>query len=286
MILTKEVEVAITYNNIQHYKELGYDIKCGNKIVVPIEHLSLQSNKKIKVKCDVCGKEKEMKYQDYIKSISNGGYYACCSKCAWDKNRKTYIEHYGVDAPMKSKLIQEKSKQTCLEKYGTENISQSDYFKEKYKEVMLEHYGVENAFQSEEIKEKIRQTSLEKYGYEHYRQNQEMKEKYCIGEKCPWYIDGRTSLKDDWDNATLVSSFRRKIFGSRERKCVCCGKEIREMQLHHLNARNKFPEQTFDEDNVVIICKDCHKKFHDKYGYGDNTKEQFEEFLKELNENN
>lgn len=69
MILTKEVEVAITYNNIQHYKELGYDIKCGNKIVVPIEHLSLQSNKKIKVKCDVCGKEKEMKYQDYIKAF-------------------------------------------------------------------------------------------------------------------------------------------------------------------------------------------------------------------------
>lgn len=58
------------------------------------------------------------------------------------------------------------------------------------------------------------------------------------------------------------------------------------MQLHHLNSRNKFPEQTFDEDNVVIICKDCHKKIHDKYGYGDNTKEQFEEFLKELNENN
>ena len=259
---------------------MGYDVKCFDKIIVPIEHLSPQSNKKVKVKCDVCGKERKIKYQDYNKSILNGGFYACCSKCAWDKNRKTYMNHYGVDASMKSKLIQEKSKQTCLKKYGTENISQSDYFKEKYKQTMLEHYGVKNAFQSEEIKKKIRQTSLEKYGYKHYRQNPEMKEKYCNGEKCNWYIDGRNSLEDDWDNTTLVNDFRKKVFGTRERKCVCCGKEIREMQLHHLNSRNKYPEQTFDEDNVIIICKDCHKKFHDEYGYGNNTKEQFEKFLK------
>ena len=280
MILTKEVEITITYNNIEHYKKLGYDVKCFDKIIVPIEHLSPQSNKKVKVKCDVCGKERKIKYQDYNKSILNGGFYACCSKCAWDKNRKTYMNHYGVDASMKSKLIQEKSKQTCLKKYGTENISQSDYFKEKYKQTMLEHYGVKNAFQSEEIKKKIRQTSLEKYGYKHYRQNPEMKEKYCNGEKCNWYIDGRNSSEDDWDNTTLVNDFRKKVFGTRERKCICCGKEIREMQLHHLNSRNKYPEQTFDKDNVVIICKDCHKNFHDEYGYGNNTKEQFEKFLK------
>lgn len=105
MILTKEVEVTVMYLNIKHYRELGYDVKCSDKIIVPIEHLSPQSNKMIKVKCDVCGNEREVKYQDYIKSISNCGYYACSSKCAWDKNRNTYLKNYGVDAPMKSKEI-------------------------------------------------------------------------------------------------------------------------------------------------------------------------------------
>lgn len=136
------------------------------------------------------------------------------------------------------------------------------------------------------IQEKSKQTCLKKYGFEHYRQNPEMKEKYCNGEKCNWYIDGRNSLKDDWDNTTLANEFRRGIFGSRERKYICCGNEIREMQLHHLNSRNMFPEQIFDKDNVVIICKDCHKNFHDEYGYGNNTKEQFEEFLKNNKNNN
>lgn len=279
MILTKEVEITITYRNIEHYRKLGYDVKYFDKITVPVEHLRSQSNKKIKVKCDVCGKEKELKYQTYIFNILNGGFYACCEKCAWIKNRKTNLERYGCESPIGNHEIQEKSKKTCLEKYGAEYIAQSDYFKEKYKQTMLAHYGVENGFQAKEIKDKIKQTSLEKYGFEHYRQNPEMKEKYCNGENSNFWIDGRTYREDDWHKAYLVNDFRRKIFGSRERKCVCCSKEIREMQLHHLNSRNKYPEQTFDENNVIIICKDCHKKFHDEYGYGNNTKEQFEEFL-------
>ena len=285
MILTKKVEVTIVAKNIKHYLSLGYKVKYFDKITVPVEHLTPQSNKKVKVKCDICGKEKELKYQTYMFSVSNGGFYACSEKCAWIKNRKTNLERYGCESPMGNEDVQEKSKQTCLNKYGVKNIAQSNYFKDKYKKIMLNRYGVENSFQAEEIKEKIKQTWIEKYGFEHYRQNQKMKDKYCNGENSNFWIDGRSYNNDyisEWCKSHLVNDFRRKIFGTREKKCICCG-ECKDVQLHHLNSRNKFPEQTCDEENVVIICKDCHNKFHNKYGYGDNTKEQFEDFINKKN---
>ena len=76
IILSEYIEVGISYLNIEHYKKLGYEVKCGQKIIVPVEHLSEQSNKVVKVKCDVCGNEKNLKYQIYQLSIKNGGYYA------------------------------------------------------------------------------------------------------------------------------------------------------------------------------------------------------------------
>lgn len=268
--------------NIEHYKKLGYKVKCGQKITILVDNLSPQSNKVVRVKCDVCGNEKDLKYQIYQLSIKNGGYYACCSKCAYDKNVSTYLNKYGCDHPLKLKEIQEKSKQTCLEKYGVENVAQSDYFKDKYKETMLERYGVENGFQSEEIKEKIKITSIEKYGFEHYRQNNEMKNKYCRGENSNFYIHGNYKDRcDEWCTSE-AKNFKRIIF-SKSRSCKCCGEEMRRMQIHHLYSRNTHPELIFNVDNVVVLCECCHKRFHDEYGYGNNTKEQFEQFLKELN---
>ena len=59
-------------------------------------------------------------------------------------------------------------------------------------------------------------------------------------------------------------------------------KEIAEdgvnLNAHHLNGWNAFPEQRFDLDNGVTLCTDCHKDFHSQYGYGDNTREQFNEY--------
>ena len=60
--------------------------------------------------------------------------------------------------------------------------------------------------------------------------------------------------------------------------CQSCNKHGGNLNAHHLNAWNAFPEQRFDLDNGVTLCTDCHKEFHSQYGYGDNTREQLNEY--------
>ena len=283
MIITKEIIIGICYLNLEHYKKLGYDVKIGDKILVPVEHLTPQSNIKVKVKCDVCGKEKEVKYQAYIWSIKKGGFYACSAKCAWSKNRETNLKKYGCESPSGWTEVCEKRRKTTKERYGVDNISQSDYFKEKYKEIMLERYGVENGFQSEEIKRKSRETSIDKYGCEFHQQNENQKKKYLYGNLNSAYIDGR-SYEKDWFGNPLTKAFRRKIFSTRERKCICCGVEKRKMEIHHIWSRNTHPHLIYNEFNVVIMCKSCHSLFHKEYGYGTNDKNQFIDFLNNMSE--
>lgn len=95
-------------------------------------------------------------------------------------------------------------------------------------------------------------------------------------------------------------------------KCAVTGKRFQE--IHHLYGMNKILQETLhdlnypenisikelsdDDLNIILnhfyevqdtyplgIClsRDIHKEFHDCYGYGDNTPEQFEEFLKTHN---
>lgn len=61
--------------------------------------------------------------------------------------------------------------------------------------------------------------------------------------------------------------------------CQCCGHEQEKgMIAHHKNGWDNFEEQRYDDNNVVTLCESCHKEFHHIYGYGNNTKEQYEEF--------
>ena len=154
-----------------------------------IEKLSINSHKKILVKCDNCGSEKEITYQSYNNSTNNNTtkYYCNNKECInikrnliikekygvdnisqlnyiKEKKIKTCINNFGVKFPTQSKVVKEKTKKTNLEKYDSEWLTQSEYFKEKTKNTNLEKYGCEYSVQSDIIKEKTKQTNLEKYG--------------------------------------------------------------------------------------------------------------------------
>ena len=49
--------------------------------------------------------------------------------------------------------------------------------------------------------------------------------------------------------------------------------------IHHLESYNIHPELGADPNNMVRVTEDIHKEFHNIYGYGNNTREQWNEFI-------
>ena len=147
-ILTKEVEVRLNSSNIAHFKNLGYNIPMkepcerykkrginfvydlGAPMIVKVEDLMKNSSAYIDVLCDMCNKEiLHIKYSDYNKAMDNTG--SCvCRPCSYIKTQQTLIAHYG-DLYVNTEEFKEKQKRIFLEKYGVDNPFGSKEIREK-----------------------------------------------------------------------------------------------------------------------------------------------------------
>ncbi len=182
MIIDKNILIKIDRRNVEYYKNINKNIQLRDVIKINVEELQRGSNKKIKVKCDKCGKEKMDKFYSYMNNYENDNIYLCASCSAKNKVhkiKKTNLEKYGVDCYTKTDEYKERVRLTNLEKYGVENVSQAKEIKVKKKETNLKNWGAENVFQSEEIKKISKKTKKEKYGDENFT-NREKSKKTCM----------------------------------------------------------------------------------------------------------
>lgn len=51
------------------------------------------------------------------------------------------------------------------------------------------------------------------------------------------------------------------------------------LECHHLDGWNSFPNRRHDVSNGALLKKRIHKMFHDANSYGNNREDQFEAFL-------
>jgi len=51
------------------------------------------------------------------------------------------------------------------------------------------------------------------------------------------------------------------------------------LESHHLFSWDKYPNLRYDEQNGICICKYHHDSFHERFGFGNNTKYQFDQYV-------
>jgi hypothetical protein len=78
-----------------------------------------------------------------------------------------------------------------------------------------------------------------------------------------------TKIYKDWQ--TIVRKFFRF-------KCCICG--LKSAITHHLDGWNWAYTSRYDPKNGVIVCKKHHNEFHKIYGRGNNTRYQFDCYLR------
>jgi len=178
MIISKEAEVTLNSANFKHFISLGYsNLKKGEKLIVPVEHLNKGSHSIVKVKCDVCGKEKDLMYRHYLKSFNKHNIYVCGSKCGRMKAKLTSLNKFGVEYYSKTEESKKRVKETNIKNYGVDNPSKCENIKKKRKKTMLEKHGVEYYVLNKDFKGKSEETSMKNYGVPHPQMSKEMAEK-------------------------------------------------------------------------------------------------------------
>lgn len=151
MILDKKITIIFNGRYKKYYENLGY-VFVDKKTEIEISDLQPNSLVKILVKCDVCDKERRLRYQDYQKITKMQTEQYNCQKCVKQtKTKSTLIKEYGVDNISKSTEAKEKKKQTCLENYDVDNPSKSNVIKNRKIVTSLKNYGFEYPSQNSDF---------------------------------------------------------------------------------------------------------------------------------------
>ena len=108
-----------------------------------------------------------------------------------------------------------------------------------------------------------------------------------VGELNPNYNSNLTN--EERERSRNILGYNEWVYEVKERAnftCDCCKQRSGgRLCSHHLDSYNWCKERRIDVTNGVCLCESCHKEFHHIYGYGSNTKEQYEEFKESKQEN-
>lgn len=250
--IVKGTETADGYVQIQLRKDGKIETRLLNSIIK--ERFPSKDFTKVKnVRCAVCEKPLYRKPSEFKKNIT--GLFFCSVEC---------------DAKLRSEKMLEKSLNAIQQRIGTTDLK--SWLFERYiieskgtQEISLEMYGAKRNDSSVcdwlrrfgiPIKKRVAQ------GKKHWNYNFNKTDKErVLNRRYPEYIQ-----------------WRKSVFERDDYTCFTCGQVGGNLNAHHLDGYDKFIELRTELSNGATLCELCHDEFHNKYGRGNNTRKQFEEY--------
>lgn len=109
--------------------------------------------------------------------------------------------------------------------------------------------------------------------------------KLMVGDKHPKWREDLTE-EDRINNRNRnfnpkTHRWRQKVYKRDRYTCQTCGiKCKKDIVAHHIYSWNTHPKLRFVVNNGICLCASCHNEFHIIFGFGNNNKKQFSEFLR------
>lgn len=101
------------------------------------------------------------------------------------------------------------------------------------------------------------------------------------GEKCGAWKGGITSKYHKVRTSLEIKLWKINVFKKNNFACQKCGdNKGGNLKAHHIFNFAQYPKLRTSIKNGITLCEKCHIKFHNKYGYTNNNKEQIDKFLK------
>ena len=274
----------------------------GNKVLV--KDLPLKSNVLLNYKCDNCGKVGKRKAESLFKSK----YDSCCMECRGKLRTRLAIDN------IKDRLNIEDFKSFLYDLYVIQMKSVSeinDILFDKNTDnrrivrgylslydipirygsdaIKTQYIGIKGEERKRIAKEKsvpIMNSKENRGKLVSLMQTEEYREKCSIaklGKKNPMYnpnlTDEERALQKKRSREPKFKRWKKLVHEKDNYTCQITGyKSKRGVVAHHLNSFNLYKDERYDVNNGITLRKDIHILFHKIYGYGNNTREQFEEF--------
>ena len=204
---------------------------------------NIHKTKRVKFNCEFCGKEAEKSKYRY----DNEKYHYCSSEC--------------------------RSKHISMLMKGKNNPN--------YKKIKTYCSGCgKEIFVVPSVLKKLKHNFC---SYECYQNNIGKFYKGSNNGNYNWNLSEQE--RNDLRRYSEYYEWRESVFKRDNYTCQCCGSNSGTLRAHHLDGYDWCKDKRTDINNGITLCEKCHDNkykgsFHRIYGCGNNTREQFEEFIK------